>query len=274
MPDQSDVEEALAAVVAGALYPLGAARASAVGNACRVYRGWPTAAALEADLAAGFVHVTVQPVAGSLRDTTRFAAEWQGVAAASSGAGASTLHVGVTGETVAFAGVAAVGQVAGVLVDGIARAYRVRAGDTPGVVAAVLAQLVRVTRPAVLQGDGFSLPGGMGIVARVVTDGFGGTELRRQRSGFRVVAWCPDPGVRDRVAGCVDLALAAVGFLDVRGWGCWLRALGGSAVDDGSAAGVWRRDLVYGIEYPTVAEGALPAMLFGRAVADGVSAVV
>ena len=226
MPDQADVEEALAAAVARALYPLGAEQASAVGSVCRVYRGWPTAGALEADLAAGVAHVTVQPMAGSLRDTTRFAAEWQGVAPA------STLTAAVEGEAVRFVGMAAVGQVAGVLVDEAAYAYRVRAGDTPGVVAAVLAELVRVERPAELQGDGFLLPGGMGIVARVATDGFGGTELRRQRVGFRVVAWCPDPGVRDRVAGCVDLALAGMQFLDVGGWGCWMRVLGGSVVDE------------------------------------------
>ena len=210
--------------------------------------------------------VTVQPVAGSLRETTRFAAEWQGVVPA------STLTVAVDGEAVAFAGLAAVGQVVGVRVDEAAYAYRVRGGDTLGVVAAVLAELVRAERPAELQGDGFLLPGGVGIVARVVVDGFGGTELRRQRVGFRVTAWCPDPAVRDRVAGSVDLALAATQFLDVGGWGCWLRVLGGSVVDEGSAAGIWRRDLLYSIEYPTVLSGLLPSMLFGVAVADGVSA--
>ena len=266
MPDQAEVEEALAATVAGALYPLGAGLASAVGNVCRVYRGWPTSAALEADLAAGVVHVTVQPMAGSLRDTTRFAAEWQGVAPV------STLTVAVNGEAVTFSGLAAVGQVVGVLVDEATYAYRVRARDTLGVVAAVLAELVRAERPAALQGDGFILPGGVGIVARVVTDGAGGTELRRQRVGFRVTAWCPDPGVRDRVAGCVDLALANLQFLDVGGWGCWLQVLGGSVVDEGSAAGIWRRDLLYSIEYPTVLLGSLPSMLFGAVVADGVSA--
>lgn len=267
MPDQSDVEAALAAAVAGVLYPQGADRASAAGVACRVYRGWPTAAALEADLAQGIAHVTVQPMPGGARDTTRFLGEWQGVAPA------ATLTVAVDGEAVSFAGVAAAGQVAGVRVDGAAHAYRVRAGDTPGVVAAVLAALVRQNRPAVLQGDGFLLPGGVAVAARVVTDGIGGTELRRQRAGFRVTAWCPGPMERDRVAGCVDAGLAAVQFLDAGGWGCWLRLSGGSVADAGSVAGVWRRDLLYSIEYPTVAAGALPSMLFGVAVADGVSSV-
>lgn len=268
MPDQADVEEALAAAIAVALYPQGTDGAPTAGVACRVYRGWPTAAALEADLRAGMAHVTVQPVAGTVRDTTRFAAEWQGAAPA------PTLRASVDGETVEFAGVAAAGQVAGVLVDGVPHAYRVRAGDTPGVVAAVLAALVRAERPAELHGDGFRLPGAAGVAARVVADGAGGTELRRQQAGFRVTAWCPSPSARDRVAACVDVALAATRFLDVGGWGCSLRLSGGSAVDEGSAAGIWRRDLLFRVEYPTVATESLPSMLFGVSAANGVSSTV
>jgi len=268
MPDQADVEDALAAAVAGTLYPAGAEQASAVGTDCRVYRGWPTAAALEADLASGVAHVSVQPMPAGFRDATRFLGEWQGSVPP------VTLTAAVAGELVSFAGTASAGQVAGVRVDGVPHAYRVRAGDTPGVVAAVLAELVRTVRPAELHGDGFLLPGSVGIAARVVADGVGGTELRRQRAGFRVTAWCPDPATRDRVAGCVDAGLAAIRFLDVGGWGCWLRLSGGSVVDANSVAGVWRRDLLYSVEYPTVAPGALPSMLFGVSSTDGVLAVV
>ncbi len=267
MPDLSDVEAALAAAVAGAVYPKGAEGAPAPGLACRVYRGWPTAAALEADLAAGIAHVTVQSMPAGFRDMTRFLGEWQGAAPP------VTLTATVAGETVTFAGDPAPGQVAGVRVDGVPHAYRVRQGDTPGVIAAVLAALIRTVRPAELHGDGILLPGGLGIVARVA-DGVGGTELRRQRAGFRVTAWCPDPASRDRVAGCVDGALAAIQFLDVGGWGCWLRLSGGSVLDAGSVAGVWRRDLLYGVEYPTVVDSTLPSMLFGVAWADGVATVV
>jgi hypothetical protein len=267
VPDLSDVEAALAAAVAGAVYPKGAEGAPAPGLACRVYRGWPTAAALEADLAAGIAHVTVQSMPAGFRDMTRFLGEWQGAAPP------VTLTATVAGETVTFAGDPAPGQVAGVRVDGVPHAYRVRQGDTPGVIAAVLAALIRTVRPAELHGDGILLPGGLGIVARVA-DGVGGTELRRQRAGFRVTAWCPDPASRDRVAGCVDGALAAIQFLDVGGWGCWLRLSGGSVLDAGSVAGVWRRDLLYGVEYPTVVDSTLPSMLFGVAWADGVATVV
>ena len=268
MPDLADVEAALAAAAARAVYPRGADKEPAPGLACRVYRGWPTAAALEADVAAGVAHLTVQAVPAGFRDVTRFGGEWQGAAPP------VTLSATVDRETVTFAGDPAPGQVAGVRVDGVPRAYRVREGDTPGVVAAVLAALIRAERPAELHGDGILLPGGLGIAARVVADGVGGTELRRQRAGFRVSAWCPDPASRDRVAGCVDVALAGTRFLDVGGWGCWLRLSGGSVLDANSVAGVWRRDLVYSVEYPTVADSSLPSMLFGVASTDGVSTVV
>jgi hypothetical protein len=126
MPDQADVEAALAAAVAGALYPQGAAEASAAGIDCRAYRGWPTAAALEADLAAGVAHVSVQPMAAGFRDTTRYLGEWQGTPPP------VTLTATVDGETVTFAGDPAAGQVAGVRVDGLPRAYRRAPGRHAG----------------------------------------------------------------------------------------------------------------------------------------------
>ena len=250
MPDQSDIEQALAALAAGALAgdPAGV----------RVYRGWPRAAALEADLRAGRAHLTVTP-GGSPRDTSRYPANWQGAVPV------PTLQVAVLGEVVLFTGQGGPGQVAGLRVDGQEYAYRLRDGDTPGLVAAVLAAQVRVDRPALLQGTSVLLLDGRGIVARVVADGAGGTELRRQVQPMRLTLWCPAPDVRDRLSAAVDLALAWTVFLDVGGWGCRMRAAGGSVTDDGAAASVWRRDLLVAVEYPTVADAALPTMLWGTA---------
>ena len=257
MPDQSDVEQALAALAADALAddPAGV----------RVYRGWPRAAALEADLQAGRAHLTVTP-GGGPRDTTRYPVEWQGAVPA------PTLQATILNEMVSFTGQGGPGQVAGLRVDGRDYAYRLRDGDTPGLVAAVLAAQVRVDRPALLHGTSVLLLDGRGILARVVADGAGGTELRRQVQPMRLTLWCPAPDVRDRLAAAVDLALAAAAFLDVGGWGCRVRASGGSVTDDGAAAGVWRRDLVVAVEYPTVADAALPTMLWGVTAVDGVAA--
>src|SRR4051812_37845425 len=104
MPDRADVEQALAVLIADALYPNGLEAESAVGLACRVYRGWPVPKSLDADLARGVVHVTVQPITGSTRDRTRFSQEWQGSAPM------ARMEAAVDGEGVSFQGESGDGQ--------------------------------------------------------------------------------------------------------------------------------------------------------------------
>jgi len=257
MPDQAEVEQALAVTIAGALYPAGEGGDSAVGTVCRVYRGYPVVGALEADLLAGIAHLTVRAVANSLAVTTRFPREWIGAVPQ------CPLIAESDGDQVTFSGSAGPGTVAGVKVDGRAYAWRVTQSSTPGVVAAVLADMVRSDRPALLTDASISFPLGHDVLARAVSDGHGGEELRRQEARFEVTAWCPSPEVRDEVCAFVDLTLAEIAFLDVSGWGCRVVSVGGGSHDEGAAARAWRRDLIYRIEYPTVANSDLPAMLFG-----------
>ena len=259
MPDRSDVEQALASLIAGVIYPDGADRDGVAGCTCRVYRGWPIAGALEEDIARGAAHVTVQPIAGTMRDRTRYSPEWQGTLAT------PTLSTSVHGETVAFDGYGGAGQVAGIRVDGQGFAYRMRDGDSASLVAAALAVQIRAARSAVSSNRTVHLPGGRGILARVVADGDGGQEVRRQECRFRLTFWCPDPTLRDSLVGLVDAALADLTFLDVGDWACRLRIAGDSSSDEGSAAGIWRRDLMYSVEYPTIIKQTLPSMLFGLA---------
>ncbi|NNM57725.1 MAG: hypothetical protein HKL97_11275, partial [Acidocella sp.] len=79
MADQADVEAALAAIVANALYPDGASAPSATGNICRIYRGFPNTPALDADLAAGVVNVTVMASAAAVKNVTRYPRRWVSV---------------------------------------------------------------------------------------------------------------------------------------------------------------------------------------------------
>lgn len=262
MPDVADVEQGLAAAIAGALYPEGAGAASAVGMACRVYRGWPVVGALEADLAAGVAHVAVRAM-GEAMVTTRYPSTWQGSAPA------CPLLATVDGDSVLFAGAADAGVVAGVIVDGRAYAWRAELMAPPGVVAAVLAGLVRLDRPALARGAVVMFPGARGVVARAVVDGQGGREVRRQREVFRVTLWCPSVESRDRVGAFVDLSLAGTAFLDVAGWGCRVQPAGGTGEDEGGAVRAFRRDLLYHVEYPTVVVESLPSMLFGSGAVNG-----
>jgi hypothetical protein len=206
MPNQVDAELALALLAANALYPTGFSGPSAVLATVRIYRGWPNAAALDADLAAGRVNVTVFPVPGATRVTTRYPANPIANPAIPS------LTVSVTDDTATFAGSAAVGQLAGILVDGKPYVYRTALNDTPALIAAILAAAINPDRPAIASGSSVFTPGSV-PTARTAADATATSELRRQVQTFRVTAWCPTPDLRDATCAVLDPAFAATPFI-------------------------------------------------------------
>ncbi len=258
MADQSDVENALVASVATALYPDGTDAASVPGPDCRIYRGWPNSAALDADLTAGKINVTVFPAKGSGRNTTRYAEDWVGTPSP------PLLKVRMSGNSVTFDGSADVGQIAGILVDGHSYAYRTQPGDTPELVAANLAALARDRAVVRLSGNTLTIAGAGRLLARVVADAPAQREIRRQAQEFRITCWCPTPATRDTTATVIDHALADKRFIDLadRTQGR-LIYIGTTVFDQSQDARLYRRDLLYSVEYATTLAASQPAMLFG-----------
>jgi hypothetical protein len=266
MADQSDVETALVNVVAAALYPAGTDKLSVPGPDCRIYRGWPNSAALDADLAAGKINVTVFPGGGDSRTTTRYAEHWMGEPPR------PTLTAIVDGTTVTFGGTADVGQIAGILVDGVSYAYRTKAGDTPQLVAANLATMARDHSIVLLSHGALTIAGAGDLLARVVADAEVQQEVRRQEQGFRITCWCPTPATRDAAATAVDGALSGQHFLALEdGTSGRLTYVGTTVFDQSQNARLYRRDLNYNVEYPTIVSSAKPAMLFGDLVLNTAS---
>lgn len=262
MADQVDVEVALASLVANALYPNGTAAPSVTGATYRVYRGYPASPVLDADIAAGVTHVSVTPVGGEVKNVTRYPRIWQEVEPVP-----ATLSVNVNGFVAAFAGACAVGQLAGILVDGTAFSYAVQLTDSPATVASNLAAQLRNAGLIVnYAGSTVSTPAAVTFDARVVAGAGALQEIRRQVQDFRVSVWCPDPTARDEVAPIIDLALADLKFLPLAD-GSYGRIIfaGVSTSDGGVDANLYRRDLVYAIEYPATLSQMTPAMLFGNA---------
>ena len=268
MADQSDVEVALVNVVSTALYPNGTSEASIPGPDCRIYRGWPNSAALDADLAAGKINVTIFPGGGTCHTTTRYAERWAGAAAQ------STLTVAVDGTSVTFGGTANVGHIAGILVDGTSYAYRTQSGDTPQSVAANLASMARGDSIVHLSYSTLTIAGAGNLLARVVADAQVQQEVRRQEQGFRVTCWCPTPATRDAVASAVDQALSTQRFIALSdGTSGRLTYAGNTVFDQSQNARLYRRDLTYNVEYPTIVSSTHPAMLFGDLVLNSVSII-
>ena len=266
MADQSDVEFALVNLVSTTLYPNGTGEASMPGPDCRVYRGWPNSTALDVDLAAGKINVTVFPGGGTGRTTTRYAARWVGSLAQRS------LTAVVIGTSVTFGGSADLGQIAGILVNGQSYAYRTQVGDTPALVAANLAAMIRSHSIVVLVGNTLTVAGAGCILSRVVADAPAQQELRRQEQSFRVTCWCPSPLTRDATATAIDQSLSGIRFIPLPdGTSGRLMYIGTTVFDQSQNARLYRRDLTYDVEYPTTLSISLPSMLFGDLVLNAAS---
>lgn len=268
MADQADVEAALASLVANALYPNGTAAPSVIGNTCRVYRGCPAAPTLDADLAAGTLHVSVTAAEGPVKNVTRYPRVWVPVTPVP-----ATLQVTVADSTASFSGNCAAGQLAGVAANGGLFAYAVQATDTPPTVASNLAALLRQAGWIVdYVGSTFTVPGATQFTALVVNGAGALQEIKRQIQEFEIGLWCPDPASRDLAAPVIDQALASLNFIALAdGSSARIRFVGTTTRDMDADAALYRRGLIYSAEYPTTLAQMTPAMLFGTAgfSADG-----
>jgi hypothetical protein len=265
MADQADVETALAAIVGGVLYPAGLEQGCVVLDAvCRIYRGWPTPAALDADLANGLVNVSITAVAGSHRVTTRYPDRWRVLQTVT-----PALTVSVVNEVASFAGAANVGQIACLLVEGRAAVHRTEAHDTPEIVAAALAaelnQLGAAPWNAALAvGATVSVPGARSVTARVTADQPALRETRRQRQNFSVACWCSQPALRDAVGSAIDSALSRIDFIGLADLSSGrLRFVDSVTSDRWQDATLYRRELTYSVDYPTTITAALPCLTVG-----------
>lgn len=264
MADISDVEQTVANTVTSILYPGGSSQSSIIGALCRVYRGWPNSATLNTDLSAGVINVTVVTDNDSGRTTTRYLPEWQTIPT-QPGVTTSTSN-----QTITIAGNPTIGDVVGALIDGTAYAYRIQAGDTNYLVAANLSRLIQVNQPATADGFAIVVPGAASIEVRTVCDNATSFESRRQEKDVRVICWCPTPLIRDSVASAIDGAIDQTNFL-VLPDNTKARVVyrNTASYDQAQNALLYRRDLIYMVEYPTVTIFRQSSMLFGASDING-----
>ncbi len=262
MADQADVETALASLVANALYPNGSAAASAIGNVCRIYRGMPTGPTLDADLAVGALHVSIEAATGTTKNVTRYPRVWVAVAPVP-----ATLLAAVGDDAVTFSGVCAAGQLAGVAANGVLFPYAVQSSDTPPTVASNLAAMIRAEGWIVdYAATTVTVPGATSFTARVVNGAGSLQEIKRQSQDFKISLWCPDPGSRDAAVPLIDRVLATQTFIALAdGSSARIKFNASETRDLDEDASLYRRDLIYSVEYPTTLQQMAPAMLFGTA---------
>lgn len=259
MADIADVEEGFVKEISAILYPGGPTEASLLGVTCRIYRGWPNSATLNSDLAAGVVNVTLTSDNEHARTTTRYLPEYQSALATPG------TTISVTGAVITIGGTPRVGDVVGVLIGGSPYVYRIAAGDTAIQVASNLSLAIQADQMVVLSGASITLYDRPTIIARAVCDAATSFESRRQEKDVRIICWCPSPTVRDSVAAAIDAQLDQLAFLvlpDNSSARLIYRTT--CSYDQAQNALLYRRDLVYSVEYATITTQDQSTMLFGQ----------
>lgn len=263
MADISDVEKALVDIITKALYPNGLMSPSVTTDDCKIGRGWPIPAQLDADLAAGILTVSVYPQNGVERNTTRLTTDPQVLNVPN-----PTVTAIVSGQTITFAGTLPGPQNVGVILGDWAGAYQTviypaTTADTMTTIAAGLAALlVAAGIAATASGAVLTLPATAIATARVGVFGTTWQELKRQDRSIQVTLWCPTPTMRDLAAPLIDIALAQNERL-LLGDGSGARMMYQRTLisDERQTVEIYRRDLIYMVEYGTTVITSYPQII-------------
>lgn len=251
MADVSDVMAALASLCSQIVYPNGTEQPSVAGVKVAVRRGWPIPAQLDADLAAKVVNVSVYARADE-RNTSRYMTRSADVVAS-----APTLTIGAVDNVLTIGGAMpspfAPHNIA-VVVNGKPYTYAVQASDSVAGIATALASAIAIDVPGTASvGPVITVASGASVdAARVGTAGQGVRETRRQERTFQITVWADVPASRDAVAKPIDAALSDTKFITLPdGTGGRLIYKGSPMSDDLEKAKLYRRDLLYTVEYAT-----------------------
>lgn len=243
MADIDDVLNAIVTIAAQQAYPNGTGAASITGTNIRVFAGWPDPDTLNADLAAGNVAVSVFPTP-SERDMTRYPMEWQ-----DNSVNAAKLTLTISGQTVTVGGTILAGEAAVVTVNGTPYSYGVTASDTLNSVAAGLAALIPA---ATASGAVVTITNAHALTGMVSTAGTSIKEVGRQERVIQVTIWAPDPTKRTTVAKAIDAAMRQQYRITLADDTVAHVSYRGSPITDMlSKQRLFRRDLLYGVEYAT-----------------------
>lgn len=260
MADIADVENAIAAAITTAVYPLGGSgqTSAVVSNSivatCKVYPLWPLPRQLDADMAAPptapIVHISVYTQPGMERNTTRFPRIWFDQVK-----NTSTITATLSGFTITLGGTITAGHYVSVEI-GTQNAYSYAAlvSDTLSTFATALAALINVNFACTASGPVITLPATTQgrIVVRTAAPGTVIQNLELTNQMFKVTVWAPNNGLRVAAASIIRPALAQIDYLTLPDTSMGRLLFSDSTdMDRLEKTNVYRRDIHYWVEYAT-----------------------
>lgn len=266
MADISELEQSFVTIVAQTLFPstsytpYNVSTSSLLGISCRVYRGWPLDQQLSDDMNNNVTNISIFSSPGLARDTTRFLRRMTETVTQ---VYTPTMTITKVGNQITFAGTPSTTEVIGIAHRHAGFSYRLSLSDTPASVAAAFAaHIPNSTAVANVLTINVDLPITVTVGGDVATE----TEVHRQEQLIRVITWAPTTSIRDQVCSALDPAIMwtdRIQFQDNFISGPIINA--GTYVDDVvGIENLWRRDLIYKVEYATTFKQILPPYVLGE----------
>jgi hypothetical protein len=248
MADLGDVTALLASMANSACYPNGAASPTVTGGTkdIKVNEGWPIPEYLDPMIAAGQTAVTVFPMRLSAPAVFQVLNETYVLTPAVHGLSAT-----ISGGAVTVTGTPGAAEYLTITADGQNSYSRVGAS-----VAAILAA---IATDAAANYSGVTVVGGnitfptTRLSVQIGASATLGLVTHRQRQPVMVTVWAPTPTLRNTVAAAIDVALKAVNHLTFPDTSQGLLTASHSEQrDERQVASIYRRDLVFNVDYATL----------------------
>lgn len=254
MADQSEVSNVIAAKVAATVYPNGTASPSIANAVIKIYPGWPVPNILQQDINAGGAHISVWALPTERKIGSELGRPYRVIST-----GEPPIIATVSGQQVTLSGAVSLPTNVYFLIDGVGYHYPVQAGDSLTSVATAMASQIPGASNA---GPVISIPDARTIIARTGGVGMASRELRRQEKDFQITVWAPSPQMRTLIGPAIDSALSEESNVSlgdfVPAYILYKRQFDTDASENYL---VYRRDLIYTVNYATTQTIAAPQVI-------------
>jgi hypothetical protein len=249
MADISDVTALFVQIASAACYTAGTGQPSVAGVDVYVSEGFPLPGQLDPDIKAGKAAVTIYCAVGGPQNVDQYLPRQEVIAAPVLGL---TLTVDDDTESLTLAGTPAAGEFVTVLLN-----RKVSFASAQTTVGAILTDLAAQAASAFPQvavvGSTINFPGAYALTARSGATGLVGEILHREKSLVTVTVWTATPLARSIIASALDIAFKKsirVTFPDTSQG--FVRYSTTRISDERENMSIYRRDLVYEVEYSTM----------------------
>ncbi len=242
------VNDNLVSLVTDIVYPDGTGMPSIAGVDVVIYAGWPVKNRLDVDLAAGKAHVSIFAVGQSDKDMTKFYRYDQPIVVTP-----ATLTSTITSPSdVTIGGTVSVPQAVMIVYNKVGYSHTVLFTDTLDDIAAGLAAQIPGASSV---GAVVTMTGVITLSTTVITEGTYSYESKRQQKIYWISVWSPSFDVRDTLSDPIDVTLGDLErFTLPDNTSALITYRGLQEVDMFQKSFIYRRDLIYTIEYATNVE--------------------